>query len=86
MPAANFKPLIFSVWGLALSNVTNIFIFMILDDFCLFNTNREENAAFKLMHICILWACMPSRSLETAGFTFLLLASLQLFMKYVPHS
>jgi hypothetical protein len=23
------------VWGLALSNVVNIFIFMILDDFCL---------------------------------------------------
>jgi hypothetical protein len=35
MTAAKFKPLIFSVWGLALSNVTNIFIFMILDDFCL---------------------------------------------------
>jgi hypothetical protein len=31
--AAKFKPLIFSVWGLALSNGTNIFIFMILDDF-----------------------------------------------------
>jgi hypothetical protein len=25
--AAKFKPLIFSVWGLALSNVANIFIF-----------------------------------------------------------
>jgi hypothetical protein len=37
MIAAKFKPLIFSVWGLALSNVANIFIFifMILDDFCL---------------------------------------------------
>jgi hypothetical protein len=29
MTAAKFKPLIFSVWGLALSNGTNIFIFMI---------------------------------------------------------
>jgi hypothetical protein len=35
MTAAKFKHLIFSVWGLALSNVANIFIFMILDDFCL---------------------------------------------------
>jgi hypothetical protein len=35
MTAAKFEHLIFSVWGLALSNVTNIFIFMILDDFCL---------------------------------------------------
>jgi hypothetical protein len=34
MTAAKFEPLIFSVWGLALSNVANIFIFMILDDFC----------------------------------------------------
>jgi hypothetical protein len=33
--AAKFKPLIFSVSGFALSNVANIFIFMILDDFCL---------------------------------------------------
>jgi hypothetical protein len=32
MTAAKFKPLIFSVSGLALSNVTNIFFFMILDD------------------------------------------------------
>jgi hypothetical protein len=30
MSAAKFEPLIFSVWGLALSNVANIF--MILDD------------------------------------------------------
>jgi hypothetical protein len=35
MTAAKFELLIFSVWGLALSNVTNILIFMILDDFCL---------------------------------------------------
>jgi hypothetical protein len=35
MTAAKFETLIFSVWGLALSNVANIFIFMILDDFCL---------------------------------------------------
>jgi hypothetical protein len=35
MTAAKFEPLIFFVWGLALSNVTNIFIFMVLDDFCL---------------------------------------------------
>jgi hypothetical protein len=33
MTAAKFKPLIFSVSGLDLSNVANIF--MILDDFCL---------------------------------------------------
>jgi hypothetical protein len=32
MTAAKFKPLIFSVSGFALSNVANIFIFMILDD------------------------------------------------------
>jgi hypothetical protein len=35
MTAAKFKPLIFSVSGFALSNVANICIFMILDDFCL---------------------------------------------------
>jgi hypothetical protein len=35
MTAANFKPLMFSVSGFTLSNVQNIFIFMILDDFCL---------------------------------------------------
>jgi hypothetical protein len=35
MTAAKFEPLIFSVWGLALSNVANILIFMILDGFCL---------------------------------------------------
>jgi hypothetical protein len=35
MTAAKFKPLIFPVWGLALSNVANI-IFKILDDFCLY--------------------------------------------------
>jgi hypothetical protein len=35
MTAAKFKPLIFSVLGFALSNISNIFIFMILDDFCL---------------------------------------------------
>jgi hypothetical protein len=35
MTAAKFKPLTFSVWGFALSNGTNIVIFMILDDFCL---------------------------------------------------
>jgi hypothetical protein len=34
MTAAKFKPLIFSVSGFALSNVAYIFIFMILDDFC----------------------------------------------------
>jgi uncharacterized membrane protein len=33
MTAAKFKPLIFSVSGFALSNVANICIFMILDDF-----------------------------------------------------
>jgi hypothetical protein len=32
LTAAKFKPLIFSVSGFALSNVANIFIFMILDD------------------------------------------------------
>jgi hypothetical protein len=35
MTAAKFKPLIFFVSGFALSNIANIFIFMILDDFCL---------------------------------------------------
>jgi hypothetical protein len=35
MTAAKFKPLILSVPGFALSNVANIFFFMILDDFCL---------------------------------------------------
>jgi hypothetical protein len=35
MTAATFKPLIFSMSGLALANVANIFISMVLDDFCL---------------------------------------------------
>jgi hypothetical protein len=35
MTVAEFKPLTFSVSGFALSNVANILIFMILDDFCL---------------------------------------------------
>jgi hypothetical protein len=35
MTAAKFKPLIFSVSSFALSNVANVLIFMILDDFCL---------------------------------------------------
>jgi hypothetical protein len=35
MTASKFKPLIFSVSGFALSNIANIFILMILDDFCL---------------------------------------------------
>jgi hypothetical protein len=35
MTAGKFKPSIFSGLGFALSNVANIFIFMILDDFCL---------------------------------------------------
>jgi hypothetical protein len=35
MTAAKFKPLIFPVVGFALSNVANIFIAMILNDFCL---------------------------------------------------
>jgi hypothetical protein len=36
MSAAKFKPLIFSVWGFALSNIANIFIFMIMNYFCFF--------------------------------------------------
>jgi hypothetical protein len=38
MTAAKFEPLIFSVWGLALSNFANIF--MILDDFCLLQSGQ----------------------------------------------
>jgi hypothetical protein len=33
--AAKFKPLVFPVSGFALSNIANIFVFMILYDFCL---------------------------------------------------
>jgi hypothetical protein len=36
LTATKFKPHIFLVSGFALSNVANIFIFMILYDFCLF--------------------------------------------------
>jgi hypothetical protein len=39
MTAAKFEPLIFSVWGLALSNVANIFIYPTL----LFGADRIEN-------------------------------------------
>jgi hypothetical protein len=35
LTAPKFKPLIFPVSGFALSNVTNIYIFIILYDFCL---------------------------------------------------
>jgi hypothetical protein len=35
MTATKFKPFIFYVLGFALSNVASIFIFVILDDFCL---------------------------------------------------
>jgi hypothetical protein len=35
MTAAKFKPLVFPVFGFALSNTANIFIFMILDDYFL---------------------------------------------------
>jgi hypothetical protein len=35
MTAAKFKPLVFPVLGFALSNISNILIIMILDDFCL---------------------------------------------------
>jgi hypothetical protein len=35
MTAAKFKPFVFPVSGFALSNIANIFILMILYDFCL---------------------------------------------------
>jgi hypothetical protein len=35
MTAAKFKPLVFPVLGFALSNIANIFVLMILYDFCL---------------------------------------------------
>jgi hypothetical protein len=35
MTAAKFKHFIFSVWGFALSNIVYIFIFIIVNDFCL---------------------------------------------------
>jgi hypothetical protein len=35
MTAAKFKPFVFSVWGFAFSNITYIFIFMIVNDFWL---------------------------------------------------
>jgi hypothetical protein len=40
MTASKFKPLIFPVSGFDLSNVANIFIFMILDDFCLLSIDK----------------------------------------------
>jgi hypothetical protein len=35
LTAAKFKTLVFPVQGLALSNIANIIILMILNDFCL---------------------------------------------------
>jgi hypothetical protein len=35
MTAAKFNPVIFPVWGFALSNIAYIFIFMIMNDFCI---------------------------------------------------
>jgi hypothetical protein len=35
MTAAKFKPFTFFVWGFALFNIAYIFIFMIVNDFCL---------------------------------------------------
>jgi hypothetical protein len=54
------------MWGLALSNGTNIFIFMILDDFCLFacmillcNHRRTE---FGKPHACRGPVCASEKS------------------------
>jgi hypothetical protein len=35
MTAAKFKPFVFPVSGFALSNMADIFVFMVLYDFCL---------------------------------------------------
>jgi hypothetical protein len=40
MTTAKLKPLIFSVLGFAFSNLANISIFMILDDFCMLPASR----------------------------------------------
>jgi hypothetical protein len=47
MTAAKLKPLIFSVSGFALSNVANIFIFMILDDFCMILLCNHKRMAYE---------------------------------------
>jgi hypothetical protein len=79
MTAAKLKPLIFSISGFALSNVKNIFIFMILDDFCLLsawlyyviiNVWNLEN----LMHIANL--CAP-RKISNGEENLILLQALQ---------
>jgi hypothetical protein len=58
MTAAKFKPVIFSVWGLALSSVMNIFIFMTLDDFL--NVRNLES----YMHIAD--RCAPQKIADGA--------------------
>jgi hypothetical protein len=55
MTAGKFKPLIFSVSGFALSNVANIFIFMILDDFV----------------ACMILLCNHKRTVYEKPYTYL---------------
>jgi hypothetical protein len=42
LTAAKFKPLVFPVSGFALSNIANIFILMILNDFCLASKQAKK--------------------------------------------
>jgi hypothetical protein len=78
MTAAKFKPLIFPVSGLALSYVTNIFISIILDDFCLlpacfrYEVINVRNLESR-MHIAD--RCAPRKS--TNGAENLILQALQ---------
>jgi hypothetical protein len=69
MTAVKFEPLIFSVWSLALSNVTNIFIFMILDDFCLLPAKFCYviiNARNLESHMHIADRCVPRKIADGA--------------------
>jgi hypothetical protein len=78
MTAAKFQPIIFSVSGFALSNVANIFILMILDDFCLLPAlfcYIIINVRYIKSHMHIANRCVPRKIAN--GTENLILQSLQ---------
>jgi hypothetical protein len=62
MTVAKFKHLIFSVSGFALFNVANIFILMILDDFCLL-------PAWDIIQCPVFYLKLNSTQLNSIGFS-----------------
>jgi hypothetical protein len=63
LTAAKFKPLIFSVSGLALSYAANMFVLMILYDFCLLSAQfhyimiyiQKVESCMQIVDWCVHW-------------------------------